>query len=324
LKLLFSEAYVFLQYHRGVFFQRILVKLQHFFLNLSVSISEPMEKDELAEQSKINPKYVLCLAKTALFLESETVDHVSGVVNSLKYLLPEQEKEAAEDITINTADLRNRLKTSAEKAIRYYIKLQSGHISQMLRKGMEAPKWLRMPEARAPRDIFIDDILPDIRTTYEEILQVFEDRLSKEPRNTPRNIQTSGHTKNRPSYSADQGMLFLKKIRLGQEIEFSSHFIISEIVKVSLKSFLELIRSCTFGKTGYNQMQVDIYFLRGVLSKTLPDEYMVDGINTLLDLALHAAMERSLDTHGLEQSILIGICEPKIADLFSKETTSNN
>lgn len=72
-------------------------------------------------------------------------------------------------------------------------------------------------------------------------------------------------------------MLFLKKIRLGQEIEFSSHFIISEIVKVSLKSFLELIRSCTFGKTGYNQMQVDIYFLRGVLSKTLPDEYMVDG-----------------------------------------------
>lgn len=42
LKALFSPECLFLQTERGVFFQRMLIKVQHFFLSLSVLTSQPI------------------------------------------------------------------------------------------------------------------------------------------------------------------------------------------------------------------------------------------------------------------------------------------
>lgn len=184
----------------------------------------------------------------------------------------------------------------------------------MLRKSMETPNWFTMKEARSPRSVMEEDIVSEIRATREEILQIFEEK--KEDPNKSRTNRSYGHNKNKPSYNLPaEPHIFQKKVQLGQEIPFNSSAILSEIVKVSLKAYVELIRLNTFGKTGHHQMQVDIYFLRVVLGKLIDEEYLSDNFN-LLDEALVNVAERTIDPHKLEHSVKKNILNSLLMLIF--------
>lgn len=52
--------------------------------------------------------------------------------------------------------------------------------------------------------------------------------------------------------------------------------VVSTIVKLSLKSLQEFARLQTFNRSGFQQIQLDIQFLRTPLKETVEDEAAVD------------------------------------------------
>lgn len=52
--------------------------------------------------------------------------------------------------------------------------------------------------------------------------------------------------------------------------------VVSTIVKMSLKSLQEFVRLQTFNRSGFQQIQLDIQFLRSPLKEIVEDEAAVD------------------------------------------------
>lgn len=52
----------------------------------------------------------------------------------------------------------------------------------------------------------------------------------------------------------------------------------STIIKMSLKTFQECVRQQTFNRSGYNQIQLDVQYLRGTLRDKMIDEVVIDSL----------------------------------------------
>ena len=52
--------------------------------------------------------------------------------------------------------------------------------------------------------------------------------------------------------------------------------VITTVVKLCLKSFLEFVRLQTFNRSGFQQIQLDIQFLRASLKEIVEDEAAID------------------------------------------------
>ena len=75
----------------------------------------------------------------------------------------------------------------------------------------------------------------------------------------------------------------------------------STIVKLCLKSLHELVRLQTFNRSGFQQIQLDMQFLRSMLKETAEDEA---AVNFLLDEVIFAAGTSCLDPNLLDSPVL--------------------
>ncbi|KAL1071959.1 hypothetical protein V6Z11_D11G122600 [Gossypium hirsutum] len=82
------------------------------------------------------------------------------------------------------------------------------------------------------------------------------------------------------------------------------------IVKLCLKSLQEYVRLQTFNRSGFQQIQLDIHFLRTLLKENIEAE---EAIDFLLDEVIVAASERCLDPIPLEPPILDKLVQVKLA-----------
>uniref|UniRef100_A0A8C5R4B9 Vacuolar protein sorting-associated protein 51 homolog n=1 Tax=Leptobrachium leishanense TaxID=445787 RepID=A0A8C5R4B9_9ANUR len=82
--------------------------------------------------------------------------------------------------------------------------------------------------------------------------------------------------------------------------------ILTGIIKISLKTFLECVRLRTFGRYGLQQIQVDCHYLQLYLWRFVSDENLV---HCLLDEVVGSAAHRCLDPLPMEQSVIEVICE---------------
>jgi len=100
--------------------------------------------------------------------------------------------------------------------------------------------------------------------------------------------------------------LFSERIEIFSSVEFSKVSILTGIVKISLKTFLECVRLRTFGKYGLQQIQVDTHYLQVYLWRFVSDENLV---HVLLDEILTSAIHRCLEATLMEPSVVEVICE---------------
>lgn len=82
--------------------------------------------------------------------------------------------------------------------------------------------------------------------------------------------------------------------------------VLTGIIKISLKTFLECVRLRTFGRYGLQQIQVDCHYLQMYLWRFVSDENLV---HFLLDEIVGSAAHRCLDPSPMEQSVIEVICE---------------
>ncbi|KAJ3449495.1 hypothetical protein M0812_05646 [Anaeramoeba flamelloides] len=94
--------------------------------------------------------------------------------------------------------------------------------------------------------------------------------------------------------------LFAEKIIIFENVNHDRDSIMTGIGKIVLKTFLESIRLRTFSTEGFNQIQIDSFFLRMALSKYIDRTIL----NILSDEIIISTSSRCTDPIRLEQSII--------------------
>lgn len=104
--------------------------------------------------------------------------------------------------------------------------------------------------------------------------------------------------------SAPSTFLFAKRESVFHTpVYCTTESILVGIIKLSVKSFMECIRVCTLGRHGYQQMQVDIEFMRRMLTDLLPDADAQTQILSALKEFEKETTERSISPIGMEPSV---------------------
>lgn len=109
-----------------------------------------------------------------------------------------------------------------------------------------------------------------------------------------------GHSR-KESHSETRFNNFLqRKIDYFQDFELNPKDIFVSIVKRSFKTLLEMLRLNTFSMHGYQQIQVDMYYLKRELSNVFVDSNLLELI---VDEILTTAKERCIEPKPFEESV---------------------
>jgi len=88
---------------------------------------------------------------------------------------------------------------------------------------------------------------------------------------------------------------------------------LTAVVKLTLKTLVEEVRLATFGRAGFQQIQVDCSMLRWVLPSCVSDE---EDVLALLDEVFISCQERCVDCSPLEQAVIEALCESERQQLL--------
>ncbi len=69
--------------------------------------------------------------------------------------------------------------------------------------------------------------------------------------------------------------MFNERIEIFSPVEFSRVSVLTGIVKIALKTLLECVRTRTFSRYGFQQIQVDVHYLQLYLWRFVSDENLV-------------------------------------------------
>ncbi|KAE9598215.1 putative vacuolar protein sorting-associated protein [Lupinus albus] len=114
--------------------------------------------------------------------------------------------------------------------------------------------------------------------------------------------------------------LFKQKVQIFTKVEYTQGSVVTTIVKLGLKSLQEFVRLQTFNRSGLQQLQLDIQFLRTPLREIVEDEAAMDF---LLDEVIVAVAERCLDPIPLEPPILDKLIQAKLAKTREQNASSS-
>merc|ERR1711974_146501 len=102
---------------------------------------------------------------------------------------------------------------------------------------------------------------------------------------------------------------------IGNIFEMNGNSILSGIAKIGLKSLVECVRLCTFNQYGYQQMQLDVAFIRLVWNNL---EFDREGaIDRMCDDVLESTSWRCFQLIPMGTKIIESICNEKL----NKETS---
>jgi len=180
----------------------------------------------------------------------------------------------------------------------------------MIWKGIDTPNWITMKEPKAPRSV-VEMVMDEIKALNMEFAQAFDQREEDLIIVQLKKINPSN-----PKKGADKtATLFEKKLHFYTDVEFNRNSILTQIIKLCLKGYLEFARKKTFSKNGFNQMQLDIYFMRVVLCNLVQGADTI--LNALLDEILVNSMERCVEPTPLDQQTIIGFCDVKLKKVLA-------
>ena len=100
--------------------------------------------------------------------------------------------------------------------------------------------------------------------------------------------------------------MFNERIEIFSAVDFSKVSILTGVVKIALKTLLECVRLRTFSRYGFQQIQVDCFYLHLYLWRFVSDENLV---TFLLDEVMTSVVHRCFDPVPMENSVVDMICD---------------
>lgn len=266
--------------------------------------------------SKVPPTLILLLSKFCLDFRNGSVHFLLSETDEVFHISSKRHNGLT-----NEAEISNNMQESAQFLLNYYVHLQGHNCSQMLRKSVETRDWLHTIEPRTVRAV-MKRVVEDISAIDATVALLYEDQgtatgNSSDSSRKTHSISVSRHQyrSNWSSYTpshldstlvSNMHKLFSERIEIFSPVEFSKVSILTGIIKISLKTFMECVRLKTFSKYGLQQIQVDTHYLQLYLWRFVADENLV---HFLLDEILGSAVHRCLEPVLMEPSVVDIICE---------------
>ncbi|GIY69203.1 vacuolar protein sorting-associated protein 51 homolog [Caerostris darwini] len=263
------------------------------------------------ERNTVPAQLILVLSRFCLNLEQSSISEWVSLVDDSFSILNDNGLTSISDICMETKEV-------AQNLIDHFVKIQGLNISQMLRKSVETRDWLNAIEPRNVRAV-MKRVVEDVTSVDAEVGQLYEEGVRHErSSDSSRRTYPSTGRSHRSKYNAyapstiDNSLmsniqkLFSEKIEIFSTVEFSKVSVMTGIIKISLKTFLECVRLRTFSKFGLQQVQVDIHYLQLYLWHFVADENLV---HVLLDEIMSSAVNRCLEPVLMEPSVVDVICE---------------
>ncbi|KAI4882165.1 hypothetical protein NFI96_021731 [Prochilodus magdalenae] len=260
------------------------------------------------------PVLLLLLSRLCLDYETSTISYILTLTDE-QFLVQHHSPVTA--VTALCAEARE----AAQKLLNHYVKVQGLIISQMLRKSVETRDWVNTIEPRNVRAV-MKRVVEDTTSIDVQVGLLYEEGVRKAHSSDSSKRTFSVYSSSRqqiryaPSYTPSAPMdtnllsnihkLFSERIDIFSPVEFNKVSVLTGIIKISLKTFLECVRLRTFGRYGLQQIQVDCHYLQMYLWRFVSDENLV---HFLLDEIVGSAAHRCLDPSPMEQSVIEVICE---------------
>lgn len=306
-------------------FQDFFRALDDHFLLLSGKNNSPSQDQGLTEGTlgdKAFAGLVLVLAQLSVFIEQTAIPRITeeiaasfsgGGVRGYEY-----------GPAFVPGEICRIFRSAGEKFLNLYINMRTQRISLLLKKRFTTPNWVKHKE---PREVhmFVDLFLQELEAVGREVKQILPQGLRRHRRNDSNGSTASSRSnplrEERLTQSNTQrarsqllethlAKLFKQKVEIFTKVEYTQESVVSTIVKLFLKSLQEFVRLQTFNRSGFQQIQLDIQFLRTPLKENVEDEAAVDF---LLDEVIVGASERCLDPIPLEPPILDKLIQAKLA-----------
>ncbi|KAM2059161.1 hypothetical protein TB1_030766 [Malus domestica] len=306
-------------------FQDFFRALEGHFLLLSGKNSSASQDQGLTEgiqDDKVLAGLVLVLAQVSVFIEQNAIPRITeeiaasfsgGGVRGYEY-----------GPTFIPGEICRIFRSAGEKFLHIYINMRTQRLSVLLKKRFTTPNWVQHKE---PREVhmFVDLFLQELEAIRSEVKQILPQGIRRH-RRADSNGSTASSRSNplreeKLSRSNTQrarsqllethlAKLFKQKVEIFTKVDFTQESVVTTLVKLCLKSLQEFVRLQTFNRSGFQQIQLDIQFLRTPLKEMAEDEAAVDF---LLDEVIVAAAERCLDPIPLEPAILDKLTQLKLA-----------
>ncbi|KAL5795718.1 hypothetical protein ACOSQ2_000538 [Xanthoceras sorbifolium] len=278
---------------------------------------------EGAQGDKVLAGLVLVLAHLSVFVEQIAIPRITEEIAAS--FSGGSERGYRNGPAFVPGEICRFFRSAGDKLLHHYINMRTQRISVLLRKRFTAPNWVKHKE---PREVhmFIDLFLQELEAVENEVSQILPQGLVRKHRRTGSNGSTNSSRSNplrddKLSRSNTQrarsqllethlAKLFKQKVEIFTKVEYTQESVLTTIVKFSLKSLQEFVRLQTFNRSGFQQIQLDIQFLRTPLKEPVEDEAAIDF---LLDEVIVAASERCLDPIPLEPPILDKLIQAKLA-----------
>ncbi|XP_014255952.1 vacuolar protein sorting-associated protein 51 homolog [Cimex lectularius] len=250
---------------------------------------------------------------TLLILASVCLEFSSTHINYLLCLVDEwfNTKPTAQTNT-QKEELCKEMQTDAQELINHYVKVQGNIISRMVRKSIETRDWATGSEPRTVRPV-MKRVMEELASSDSAVGSLFEEGVQPtEPGSGSRHHHhrsvgpsvwspSTGH-----SYTHNLNKIFSDKIEIFSPVELTKVSVLTGVIKIGLKTFLECVRLKTFSKYGLQQIQIDVHYLQLYLWRYVSDEKIV---HLLLDEILSSAINRCTNPVLMEPSVVEIICE---------------
>ncbi|XP_047971945.1 vacuolar protein sorting-associated protein 51 homolog [Salvia hispanica] len=304
-------------------FQGFFRKLDGYFLLLSgkkITAFQDVHLIEETQGEKISAGLVLVLAQLTLYIEQTAIPRITEELASLSA------GGGVLGLATDPAEICRIFRSSGESFLHLYIKMRTQKISVLLKKRFAAPNWVKHKE---PREVhmFVDLLRQELDEIRSEVKQILPEGVThKHRRNNSNGSTTSSRsnplrddrllTRSNTQKARSQlleshlAKLFKQKMEIFTKVEHTQESVVTTIVKLSLKSFQEFVRLQTFNRSGFQQIQLDIHFLRTTLKDITEDEAAVDF---LLDEVIVSSAERCLDANPLEPPVMDRLVQAKLA-----------
>ncbi|KAI3514705.1 hypothetical protein L1887_13334 [Cichorium endivia] len=265
---------------------------------------------------KVPAGVVLVIAQLSVFIERDAISRITEDIGS---------SLSGGGYEYNPAEVRRTFRLAGERFLQRYINMRTQRISLLLKKRLTTPNWVKHKE---PREVhmFVDMFLQELGAVGREVKQILPQGLTRKHARTESNGSTSSSRSNtlrddklnRSNTNRARSQLlethlaklFKQKMEIFTKVEHTQESVVMSIVKLCLKSFQEFVRLQTFNRSGFQQIQLDMQYLRTTLKDTTEDEAAVEF---LLDEVIVAAAERCLDPSPLEPAILDRLVQHKLA-----------
>ncbi|XP_063240157.1 vacuolar protein sorting-associated protein 51 homolog [Bacillus rossius redtenbacheri] len=269
-----------------------------------------------AGDSKVPPILLLLLSKVCLELQASSVQYLLRQTDEWFGI----EDQHGTGVLTGEEEICAGMRAAAQELLNCYVRTQGLGVSQMLRKSVETRDWLHSIEPRTVRAV-MKRVVEDVAALDGQVGALYEEgqrtEHSSDSSRRTHSVSASRHAyrSNWSSYTPNQlnaslatniQRLFSERIEIFSAVDFSKVSILTGIIKISLKTFLECVRLRTFSRYGLQQIQVDTHYLQLYLWRFVEDENLV---HFLLDEILGSAVHRCLDPVLMEPGVVEIICE---------------